>query len=101
MDTETLKPFVFLVAIIVGQILLVYVPYYLKQREGERPFDPNYAYTAIIGFVVMAVGAMSSETVMNMPLEFMSIMYLMFGGALVQGAVFGRVTPKRIVVVDV
>jgi len=100
MDTETIKPIVFLLAIVIGQILLVYVPFALKQQQDGREFDLNYAYTAFIGFVVMAVGAMASETIMNMPLEFMSVMYLAFGGAVIQGAVVGRVTPKRIVVMD-
>ena len=100
MDTETLKPVAFLAAIVIGQILLVYVPYYLKQREDGRPFDELYAYTAAIGYLMMAVGALSSDVIMDMPFEFMSIMYLMFGGALAQGAVFGRITPKRIIVVD-
>ena len=95
MEIETLKPIIFLLAIVVGQILMVYVPYYNKQKADGRKFDMNYAYTAIIGYVCMAVAALQSEQIMSMSLDFTSVMILMFGGAVIQREIFAKTTPKR------
>ena len=93
MDPLLTKQLVFVAAIIVGQILMVLIPYLNKEREDGREFDLGYAYTAIIGFVIMATVALQTDTVMSMELTFPSIMILMFGGAIVQRELVSRLTP--------
>ena len=95
MHIETLKPIIFLLAIVIGQILMVYIPYYNKQKADRREFDINYVYTAVIGYICMAVVALQSEQIMSMSLDFTSVMILMFGGAAIQREIFAKATPKQ------
>ena len=93
MDPLLTKQLVFVAAIIVGQILMVLIPYLNKQKEDGRKFDLGYAYTAIIGFIIMAVTMLQTDAIMSMELTFSSIMVLMFGGAIVQKGVVSKLTP--------
>ena len=93
MDPLLTKQLVFVAAIVIGQICMVLIPYLNKEKEDGREFDLGYAYTAVIGFLVMATVALQTDTIMAMELTFPSIMILMFGGAIVQRGVISKLTP--------
>jgi hypothetical protein len=95
MDPELTKQLAFVAAIIVGQVLMSLIPYLNKEKEDGREFDLNYAYTAVIGFAVMATVALQTDAIMAMELTFPSIMILMFGGAAVQVGIVSKMTPKN------
>ena len=95
MDYETKKQIIFLFAIVIGQILMVLVPYLNKQKEDGRKFDINYLYTAVLGYLSMAVVSLQSETIMNMDISVMNILLLMFGSAAIQKNVIASITPKQ------
>jgi len=95
METELLKQIIFPIAIFIGQFITVYIPYYNKRREDGRPFDKNYLYTSLIGFVGLSAIAVQNSMIMGMPLDVASIVTLVFGGGLVQRDLISKVTPKK------
>ena len=95
MDAETIKQIVFLFAIVIGQTLMVLIPYLNKQKQDGRKFDLNYIYTAILGYICMAVVSMQSDMVMSMDLNLMNVLILMFGSAAMQKNVIASLTPKQ------
>ena len=94
MDEEAIKQIVFLLAIFIGQILTVYIPYRNKQKDDGRPFDLSYAYTAVLGYIGMATLAINSEFIMSMPLEAASVMTLIFTSGVLERTFIAPITPK-------
>lgn len=82
-DIEQFKPFIFLISIVIGQILMVYIPYRNKRIQDGRPFDRNYVYSMLLGFVSMAVISIQSNAISAMPLSIDTVLILLFlaGGA--------------------
>lgn len=93
MDEEVTKQIIFLLAIIIGQVLTVYIPYRNKRVADGRAFDLSYAYTAILGYIGMATLALSSDAIMSMPLTAATVMTLVFGSGLLQRTVIAPITP--------
>ena len=95
MEDELIKQIIFLVAILIGQVLTVYIPYRNKRIQDGRPFDMNYVYSMFVGFAVLAVGSMNSDLIMTMPLTLTTVMLLMFGAGAVQRNIINPVTPQK------
>jgi len=93
MELEAFKPLIFLLAIVIGQVILVYIPYRNKRIQDGRKFDMNYVYTLLLGFVLMAVISVQSATVQAMPLSFDSVFALMFVSGATQ-TIINKATPK-------
>lgn len=92
-DIEQLKPLIFLIAIVIGQILMVYIPYRNKRIQDGRPFDRNYVYSMLLGFISMAVISIQSDAIRAMPLSIDTVLILLFlaGGA---QKIINDVTPQ-------
>ena len=98
MDLEPYKEIIFFLAIVLGQILMVYIPYRNKRIDDGRPFDQSYVYSMIMGFFGMAAVALQTGILSDMPLEISSVLALMFSSSFVQ-SVINKATPKHDMVI--
>ena len=93
MELELYKQPIFMLAIVAGQIITVYLPYRKAQHESGVKFDRNYLTTAIGSYVVMGAGVLGTPAIMALPVTFATVMTLMFGSGLIQQQI-NKIVPK-------
>jgi hypothetical protein len=93
MDLELYKQPIFMLAIVAGQIITVYLPYRKVRKEKGLVFDKNYLYSAIGSYVAMGAAVLGTPMIMALPVTGATVLTLMFGSGLIQQQI-NKMVPK-------